>query len=411
MNIIIKTTFLLLSATATCSVSAQRLTLSQCQTLATEHNLTLRSAEAQVERARIMHGTAWDLDKTDIALSQDPTSGGSPDNAISISQSIEFPTVYTARRRQLRAETKAEESRRRIVATQINADIASAYWQLVYENEKLNILRSQDSLLVSYAKIARQRYDAGEARQLESLSADRLLEENAMEIAATQGQIRSAQLTLRTLVGNDSVITPADERLVPIAYTPSAVYNYSSTAEGEYANDRIVVAEKALSVAKNAYAPSLSLTLKNQLVITGWDPYHENRSRYEGGNFMGFEVGVGVPLFYGATKAKVKVARKDREIAEMELHREQNQLQNEYSNAQSVYNNALHRVRYYEDKGMKTAESTARLGALEYENGEISYVEYVNALQESITLRLKRAAVVNEYNQAVVALQRLSGEF
>lgn len=411
MNNIIKTTLLLLTAAVSGNISAQRLTLSQCQTLAAERNLSLRTADAQVERARIMHRTAWDLDKTDIGLSQDPTSGGSPDNAISISQSIEFPTVYAARRRQLRAETKVEESRRRIVATQINADIASAYWQLVYENEKLNILRSQDSLLVRYAKIARQRYDAGEARQLESLSAERLLNENAMEITATKGQIRSIQLTLRTLVGNDSDIIPADERLVPIAYTPSVEYNYSATAEGEYANDRVVVAEKALSVARNAYAPSLSITLKNQLVITGWDPYHENRSRYEGGNFMGFEVSVGVPLFYSATKAKVKAARKDREIAEMERQREQNQLRNDYINAQSAYNNALLRMKYYEDKGMKTAENTASLGALEYENGEISYMEYVNAMQESIDLRFKRAAVVNEYNQTVVALQRLRGEF
>ena len=38
------------------------------------------------------------------------------------------------------------------------------------------------------------------------------------------------------------------------------------------------------------------------------------RSRFTEGNFFGFEIGVGVPLFYGATKAKVKAARKDRDV-------------------------------------------------------------------------------------------------
>lgn len=32
----------------------------------------------------------------------------------------------------------------------------------------------------------------------------------------------------------------------------------------------------------NVYAPSLSLSLRNQMVISSWDPYHVNRNRFEG---------------------------------------------------------------------------------------------------------------------------------
>ena len=31
----------------------------------------------------------------------------------------------------------------------------------------------------------------------------------------------------------------------------------------------------------NVYAPSLSLSLRNQMVISSWDPYHVNRNRFE----------------------------------------------------------------------------------------------------------------------------------
>lgn len=48
---------------------------------------------------------------------------------------------------------------------------------------------------------------------------------------------------------------------------------------------------------------------------------------------------------------------------------------------------------------------------MENEQGEIGYVEYVDALQESIDLRLKRAEAINDYNQAVVCLQRLDNGF
>lgn len=390
------------------SASAQTLTLKQCLDLAAGHSLELKAADAQVERARIMQGTAWDVEQTQLSLSQDPTSGGSPDNALSLSQTIEFPTVYAARRAELKAATRAEQGRRNLVAVQLRADIASAYHQLVYEMELRRILLSQDSLLRRYADVAQKRCEAGEARRLESLSAGRMLRENAMELASADARIEAARLRLQALVGSAEAVTPADTTLMPVPYTVDAAYNYAATAEGEYDSRRIDVAGKALRVARGGYAPSLSLALKNQLVITGWDPYHENRSRYGGGNFMGFEVGIGIPLFFGATKAKVRAARKDRDIALIEMQSRRQQREREHDAALARYNAALSRLRYYDAEGMSTAAETARLSALEYENGEISYVEYVSALQQSADTRMKRAAAVNDYNQAVVQLRRMA---
>lgn len=390
------------------SAPAQTLTLEQCLDLAAGHNLELKAADAQVERSRMMQGTAWDVEQTQLSLSQDPTSGGSPDNALSLSQAIEFPTVYVARRGLLKAETRAEQGRRNLVAVQLRADIASAYHQLVYEMEQRRILLSQDSLLRRYADVAQKRCENGEARRLESLSAGRMLRENGMELASAAARIEAARLRLQTLVGSAEAITPADTCLMPVPYTLDAAYDYAATSEGDYDSRRIDVAGKALRVARGGYAPSLSLTLKSQLVITGWDPYHENRSRYSGGNFMGFEVGIGIPIFFGATKAKVRAARKDREIAIIEMQSRRRQREREHDAALARYNAALSRLRYYDAEGMAAAAETARLSALEYENGEISYVEHVSALQVSVDTRMKRAAAVNDYNQAVVQLRRLA---
>ena len=407
-----KTIFFLLvlyTLTFSAAASAQTVTLAQCLALAAEHNLALKQSDLQVARARTLQGTAWDVDKTELSLSQDPTSGGSPDNALAVSQTIEFPTVYAARHGQLKAETMAEKSRRNVTAQQIRADITAAYYQLVYERERVRVLASQDSLLTRYADLAGKRYKAGETRQLEVLTATRLLRENRMELAAAESEFKAGLHSLASLIGIDATVTPADTRLTPLAYQPHE-YVYAATAEGELAYNQLVVADKALKVAKNGYAPSLSLALKNQLVITGWDPYHENRSRYQGGNFMGFEVGIGVPLFFGATKAKVKAARQDREIAELAMQQQQITRQKDYDAALARYTAAFNRMRYYEQQGAADAAEMARLGTVEYENGEISYIEYINALQESIDSQLKRAAAIGDYNQAVVALKRIAGE-
>ena len=154
---------------------AQTLTLEQCLKVAAEHNMALRTADAETARTRSLQGTAWDVERTELSLAQDPTSGGSPDNAIALSQTIEFPTVYAARHRQLKAETRVQESKRNVTATAVRAEITAAYYKLVYQQERVNILMAHDSLLQRYADVAQLRYKAGEARQLEWLTAARIV--------------------------------------------------------------------------------------------------------------------------------------------------------------------------------------------------------------------------------------------
>ncbi len=387
----------------------KNLNLRQCIELAMQENIDIQIAQKSVEKSRNMEGTAWDLDKTELMLSQDPTSGGSPDNAISLSQTIDFPSVYLAKKRQLKSATQAEKSRLNVTKASLAADVTGIYCQLVYENRRMQILSQQDSVLANYKNIAEKRYQAGEIHRLEVLTADRLLRENRMEMTTVQSEIESSRLQLARLLNSDE-IEVTDCSLVPLDDVLSE-YHYTQTPEGIYASDRLVVADNALKVAKNGFAPSLSLSFRNQLVISGWNPYHQDRTKFNGGNFMGFEVGVGVPLFYGATKAKVKVAKKEREMLEMEIKSERQQREREFGTALNLRNAALSKLNYYQHEGNIQAEEMSRLGTLEYQSGEITYLEYVNVLKESIDLRLKYADAINEYNQCVVAIKRMLGEF
>ena len=163
-----------------------------------------------------------------------------------------------------------------------------------------------------------------------------------------------------------------------------------------------------MKCAKTGYAPSLSLTVRTQALISSWDPYHIDRQRFTEGNFFGFEIGVGVPLFYGATKAKVKAAKKDREVAELEMQQEQKVKEREYRLGYNRFQNAAKRMAYYNGENISKAKEIVRLSTAEYESGEISYVEYANALQEAIDMGMKQADVINEYNEAALALLGLS---
>ena len=386
----------------------RKVSLQECINMALEKNPQMQVANKSVERAKALQGTAWEIDKTELSLSQDPTSGGSPDNALSLSQSIEFPTYYIARHKQLKAETQAERSKAAVVRLSLENDVKAAYYQAVYQAEKLRVLESQDSLLAQYRTLAEKRYKAGETRQLELLSAERLQRENKMEVLAAHNELETVQLLLSRLVGSVETVEPKEDSLLPLDWK-QASYNYSQTPDGQYSADRLKVSEQAVRVAKNGFAPSLSLSLRNQLVISSWNPYDQDRSRFDGGNFMGFEVGVGIPLFYGATRAKVKAARKEREMIALEIKEQEQLRQQEYLSALSRMNAAYVRYTYYNEEGRERSDKMAEQGPLEYSQGEISYLEYMNVLQESIDLRLKRASALNDYNQCVLVMEKLCG--
>lgn len=386
----------------------RKVSLQECINMALEKNPQMQVANKSVERAKALQGTAWEIDKTELSLSQDPTSGGSPDNALSLSQSIEFPTYYIARHKQLKAETQAERSKAAVVRLSLENDVKAAYYQAVYQAERLRVLESQDSLLAQYRTLAEKRYKAGETRQLELLSAERLQRENKMEVLAAHNELETVQLLLSRLVGSVETVEPKEDSLLPLD-RKQASYNYSQTPDGQYSADRLKASEQAVRVAKNGFAPSLSLSLRNQLVISSWNPYDQDRSRFDGGNFMGFEVGVGIPLFYGATRAKVKAARKEREMIALEIKEQEQLRQQEYLSALSRMNAAYVRYTYYNEEGRERSDKMAEQGLLEYSQGEISYLEYMNVLQESIDLRLKRASALNDYNQCVLVMEKLCG--
>lgn len=391
------------------SIPGEKMTLQQCFQLADRQNIALQSGRKAVEKAQVMQGTAWDLDKTEIAFSQNPASSGDTDNGLTFSQSIEFPTVYSARRGQLKAETQAEKSRLNVTSQQLRLEIANVYYAMLYQTHRLQILQQQDSVIQRYCDVAGKRYKAGEARQLEFLSADRMRNDNRLEMTKVKNEAENLQTALMALLNTTTPVVPAADNLVISQRSPmNAAFNYQQTADAQYQKDLISALDQEVKCAKTGYAPSLSLALRSQLLIDSWDPYHINRQRFTEGNFFGFEVTVGVPLFYGATKAKVKAAQKDREVALLAMQQEQREKERDYQQGYRRLQNASQRMEYYSGENLVKAKDIERLSTLEYENGEISYVEYASALQEAIDMRLKQAEVVNEYNEAVLALMALN---
>lgn len=385
----------------------QRMSLADCLKHAVDSNLTLRSGRIAVLRAQEGQGIAFDMDKMGVSLAQTPTTGGGPENALTFSQSFEFPTVYGARYSKMKAETRLEEKRVEVSRNELERQVASTYYSLLYVMELQRLLNKQDSVYQKFLDIAEKRLKAGESSRLEEMNARRLLDENKVAINSVEKQVSNLQILLCRWMNTDKAVLPIEDELVIRAMKIEKMYGFDpqNVPSVQLTEQEKVVSEKALRLAKQAYLPDIQLAASTQMLLKGFNPYDIERTKFSQGNFMGFEVGISIPLFFGGKRASVKAAKRDVEQSKLRLQQEIQNASTEYNMAKNDFDKALNRLDYYQKSGQQDASELARLAQVSYEKGDIDYVEYIQNLQTAFSQQSAYIEAVNEYNQSLISLE------
>ena len=397
--------FLSLLAMASLSIAAQdsvTLSLDACLAIAQQHSRILHGGQLSVSEAQARQGSAWTFDKTDITLSQDPTSGGSTDNSLTVGQRFEFPTVYAARHRELKAETELADRQYTALQRDFEARVSSLYCDLACSHQMLAVYHRQDSVYEVFVRMAETRLANGETSRLEVFNAHQAHDEIHLFIDEAEVQYKASQRRLSDLLGIDALIVPdsADIRLADgvSPLTSSGVKVLEQQAE---------VNRRQYSVARHELAPDITLSARSQLLIKGFNPYDEERLRYPEGNFMGFEVGLSVPILFGGQRSKLRTARLAAQHAASDLEQAKAEAETDYREALDAYALAQQRLDYYTQVCHAEAEEMARISQVSYEQGEIGYVEYIQNQRAALELHLGHLRAINAWQQAIIRLNQM----
>lgn len=401
---------LLLTINLPSKAQEQTLSLKECIDLTTRNNYNIRIGKTSVEQTHCLEKTAFELPKTNVKLSQDLTGGGSPDNGISISQEFELPTVYKAKREQLKSETSLEESRLSISRQELTKEVTSCYYTAVYKKNKIVLLQEQDSIYHLFLELATNKYQGGETSLLEQMNAKKLYEENLIELKKAKNDYRIAQIELQQLTNTNAPIAPTEKELQPLLYEKGKNLNdFSKTPTGNYWQEQRELETNQLKVLKASFLPTFNVGLTGQLVIKGINPYNIDRSRFTKGDFMGFEIGINIPLTWGAQKARTKALHKKMEMTQLQEQKAMQDRQFSYEIVSQKSIEAKRAMEYYEKNGIQQARNIASTSKIAYENGEIGYIEYIQNLEVAIFSQLKYLDAINEYNQNIIILNYLQG--
>ena len=397
---------LLILACCLSEVDAQ--SLAECIETALANNIDVMVADMQVQRARRMEGSYFEMEPTELSLSQDPTSGGSPDNALTLSQKIDFPTVYGSRRKLLKAETQVEEGKLRLTESELSRDVSVAYSKLLFWQHVEALLCGNDSVLSEFVRTADIRYKNGETNRLELMNAQQMKAENSIKLREAQDEKTAATIMLQQLMNTTETVVATDDYLC--VQPADDAYSFAATPQGQLLESEQALSESELGYIRQGMMPSFNVGLRHQLVISGINPYDVDRSRFDKGNWMGFEVGVAFPLFYGSQKARKSAAKLNVDIARTRRELAERKSGSELLIAENAVKSARRSYDYYQTEGFPAAKEIRRLSRIEYGAGEITYVEHVQNLSMALAVEMDNAKAIDALNQAVIKLNYIKGK-
>jgi len=389
--------------------TGQPLSLDECISLALKNNPQIKIASLEVEQSRALRKTAFNIEKTDVYVVQDPTSGGNIDNSWGINQKIAFPTVYTSQSALLREEFQLSTTAKNITQNVLIKDVKLAYYQVLFMREKLKLFTMQDSMFAEFVNKAELRFKTGESNYLEKLASNNKYKEILLMKQQAEIDVTIANKQIQTLLNLPNSVSIAENGISRIngSFTSDTSAIKSNPVLGYY-NQQISIAGFKAKVEKNKLLPDINFGYNNQLLIKEFNPAGINRNYFPGTRIAGVQLGLSVPLFFGSQRGKIQFAQLEQKIAQEKFNQSNIQLQNSYSSQYQEYLKLQQALNFYETGGLSQAEELLKISQLSYSKGEIGYVEYLQNASQSLSTRIMYLEALTNYNTLIINLQYLT---
>ncbi len=231
-----------------------------------------------------------------------PTAIGNK-KELSITQSFDFPTVYTSkfkysRIQQTMADKLFQKSKQELVSVALNLMI-----ELIYHQKLLTVLEDRYVDVKKVSEMTRRMLEAGEIGMLEKDKADlQLLKlQNAVEICKTD--MHKILISLKALNGNKAITI--DSKMYPDFLSLADEANsrqlfLKQNAEYLMMKNEVDLQQQQIRVSNNEYLPNFSVSYASETILDD--------------RLKGVKAGLSIPLWHKRNTVKLsKIAFSEKE--------------------------------------------------------------------------------------------------
>lgn len=388
-------------------LNAQSLDLKQAIELGLKNNSLIQSSELENKMQSQLKGTAFDLPKTEILGTFGQINSNAQDKNFSISQSFS-PFQYGARRKLLIENSNLSQLKTGVTKQEIGFNIKQSWNAILYYSELNKMLQKQNGLMLKFVRSATLKYDTGETNSLEKITALSKQQELEQKIKHNEAMIWVEKSKIKTFLNRKEDFAVSDTSFV--ALPTLGILDSTLVSQNpnlKLATQQVNVAEANQKLEKSSMMPDITAGYFIQS-LTGNQEMNGETLYYDGSpRFQGFSVGISLPIFAGSSVSKIQASKTNIEIQQKNAAYLQTQLANQFQQQLQQLNTFQSLLDYYKATALPNADLITKNAGKAYQNGDISYVEYVQGLETALGIRTNYINAVNNFNQTVINLQFL----
>ncbi len=371
--------------------------LDQAIQIAIDNNKELHASTLEIDQFKALKGSAFSPEKTLFYYAYDQNNiaeNGHPLRIYGLEQNFKFPSVYTSKSRILKKDVSISQIRYIRNKQLISKNVSQAYYQIIYLKNKLHILKSLDSLYLSFTKKAELSFKQGETSPIDLLTAKSKHEQAKIRLQEVNYNLKICESRLHAILQSDSTYSIAKQKLTKI---PIIINNIETCTDLEILKLKNEQQHAQFQLEKNKLLPDISLAY-----FRGSNSY-SNAQTYEG-----FQIGLSLPLFFGEQKARIKA---NKIAIDINQNKRTNFLigrtaqQNELLLELKKYDES---IQNYEETGRKLSEQLLNTAQKSYQLGEIDFFKFVFSVENSVNLNLINLDQLAKYNQLAIEVNYLS---
>lgn len=380
--------------------SVQVLSLEEAIETALKTYPAIEKANLQVAQQKALKKTAFDFSRTSLFHQREETNGSDIEGVASygVQQQFDFPTTYLRKYQYRQQQVDLSMKSRDLSANELIAEVSRAYNQWLLAESRLRLLQQQDSIYRNFEAAARLRFQTGETGKLALISASSQAKRVTLQLEQALAEYRAAAEQLKSWLGTEAEIASERSGLYRFAEIP-----FPDTALARqnpllaYYDKNREVAEAGFKLERSQFLPQINLGYSDQTI-----------NEREG--FYLYRFGLNIPLLYFGQQGRTQAARIQKAVAEKEYQKQEQELRRQLAVALAALRKAAASLNFYEAEGLQLAEEQVRVAQLGYKTGEVDYIAFIQNLSQAISLREDYLQSLQQYNVALIELNRLSGE-
>jgi cobalt-zinc-cadmium resistance protein CzcA len=370
---------------------------------ADKHALVLQIGDKRIQQNEILRSRPAQISNTSFGLEYGNINSAFNDTRFFINQGLQLPVVYKRQQELYQKNIEIDVARKNLDKVELHLMIRQIAYRIMDLDRRSKLLDEVENNFKEWRRIALLQSQTGEIQK--SIF-------NAIDIQYNQNRIQKEQLlTDKQLLLQDlKQLVNSKEVLIPEMEGFKRVLDFSILSEMEFVlhpslklSNAFIQERKAQNLFnKSKLMPDVNLGYSN-LSIIGWQsPDGLNQKYYGAGRRFGiYQLGLGIPIFNGSTKAKIKASSLDIEIAQLEQLKQSALLKAQSAKLVSKYQQAQKSNLYYAKEGLPLADEMTIQATLRLKTGDIGFAEWNLLVGQSLQIKIAYVLSIYEIQMAM----------